>query len=76
MMFITGKVPVFGTPCHTLDTVKIGWVHACHMVARTGSGAHWCCLTLQTSGNQEDPDHAAELPHHGQPTHAHTRARR
>ncbi|XP_037538382.1 protein EFR3 homolog A [Nematolebias whitei] len=24
MMFIMGKVPVFGTPCHTLDTVKIG----------------------------------------------------
>uniref|UniRef100_H3DQK3 Protein EFR3 homolog A n=1 Tax=Tetraodon nigroviridis TaxID=99883 RepID=H3DQK3_TETNG len=23
MMFIMGKVPVFGTPCHTLDTVKI-----------------------------------------------------
>lgn len=26
MMFIMGKVPVYGTPCHTLDTVKIGWV--------------------------------------------------
>lgn len=26
MMFIMGKVPVFGTPCHTLDTVKIGSV--------------------------------------------------
>uniref|UniRef100_A0A8C2CP05 EFR3 homolog A (S. cerevisiae) n=1 Tax=Cyprinus carpio TaxID=7962 RepID=A0A8C2CP05_CYPCA len=24
MMFIMGKVPVYGTPCHTLDTVKIG----------------------------------------------------
>ncbi|TNM97677.1 hypothetical protein fugu_013923, partial [Takifugu bimaculatus] len=24
MMFIMGKVPVCGTPCHTLDTVKIG----------------------------------------------------
>lgn len=24
MMFIMGKVPVFETPCHTLDTVKIG----------------------------------------------------
>uniref|UniRef100_A0A3Q2ZC81 EFR3 homolog A (S. cerevisiae) n=1 Tax=Kryptolebias marmoratus TaxID=37003 RepID=A0A3Q2ZC81_KRYMA len=24
MMFIMGKVPVFGTPCHTLDTTKIG----------------------------------------------------
>uniref|UniRef100_A0A3P8VAF3 Protein EFR3 homolog A n=1 Tax=Cynoglossus semilaevis TaxID=244447 RepID=A0A3P8VAF3_CYNSE len=24
MMFIMGKVPVFGAPCHTLDTVKIG----------------------------------------------------
>uniref|UniRef100_A0A673BV39 Protein EFR3 homolog A n=1 Tax=Sphaeramia orbicularis TaxID=375764 RepID=A0A673BV39_9TELE len=31
MMFIMGKVPVYGTPCHTLDTVKIGsvnkWTH-------------------------------------------------
>uniref|UniRef100_A0A3B3ZIU0 EFR3 homolog A (S. cerevisiae) n=1 Tax=Periophthalmus magnuspinnatus TaxID=409849 RepID=A0A3B3ZIU0_9GOBI len=26
MMFIMGKVPVYGTPCHTLDTVKIGSV--------------------------------------------------
>lgn len=26
MMFIMGKVPVYGTPCHTLDTVKIGQV--------------------------------------------------
>lgn len=26
MMFIMGKVPVYGTPCHALDTVKIGWV--------------------------------------------------
>uniref|UniRef100_A0A4W6CJX7 Protein EFR3 homolog A n=1 Tax=Lates calcarifer TaxID=8187 RepID=A0A4W6CJX7_LATCA len=25
MMFIMGKVPVYGTPCHTLDTVKIGF---------------------------------------------------
>ncbi|KAL7385813.1 hypothetical protein ABVT39_000541 [Epinephelus coioides] len=24
MMFVMGKVPVYGTPCHTLDTVKIG----------------------------------------------------
>ncbi|XP_062386814.1 protein EFR3 homolog A isoform X1 [Sardina pilchardus] len=24
MMFIMGKIPVYGTPCHTLDTVKIG----------------------------------------------------
>lgn len=24
MMFIMGKVPVYGTPCHTLDTNKIG----------------------------------------------------
>ncbi|XP_058483175.1 protein EFR3 homolog A isoform X2 [Solea solea] len=24
MMFIMGKVPVYGTPCHTLDSVKIG----------------------------------------------------
>ncbi|XP_077581022.1 protein EFR3 homolog A isoform X4 [Stigmatopora nigra] len=24
MMFIMGKVPVYGTPCHALDTVKIG----------------------------------------------------
>ncbi|KAL2096956.1 hypothetical protein ACEWY4_006163 [Coilia grayii] len=24
MMFIMGKVPVYGTPCHTIDTVKIG----------------------------------------------------
>ncbi|KAJ8272931.1 hypothetical protein GJAV_G00095130 [Gymnothorax javanicus] len=24
MMFIMGKVPVSGTPCHTLDTVKLG----------------------------------------------------
>ncbi|KAK0132830.1 Protein EFR3 A [Merluccius polli] len=24
MMFIMGKVPVYGTPCHSLDTVKIG----------------------------------------------------
>ncbi|XP_072298023.1 protein EFR3 homolog A isoform X2 [Eucyclogobius newberryi] len=24
MMFIMGKVPVYGTPCHTLDNVKIG----------------------------------------------------
>ncbi|XP_055059242.2 protein EFR3 homolog A isoform X3 [Misgurnus anguillicaudatus] len=24
MMFIMGKVPVYGTPCHTLDTAKIG----------------------------------------------------
>uniref|UniRef100_A0A3P9ACB3 Protein EFR3 homolog A n=1 Tax=Esox lucius TaxID=8010 RepID=A0A3P9ACB3_ESOLU len=24
MMFIMGKVPVYGAPCHTLDTVKIG----------------------------------------------------
>ncbi|KAJ8397381.1 hypothetical protein AAFF_G00439300 [Aldrovandia affinis] len=24
MMFIMGKVPVYGTPCHTLDTEKIG----------------------------------------------------
>lgn len=38
MMFIMGKVPVYGTPCHTLDTVKIGSVQdACHMVAQTGS---------------------------------------
>ena len=26
MMFIMGKVPVDGTPCHSLDTVKIGSV--------------------------------------------------
>ncbi|XP_035987234.1 protein EFR3 homolog A isoform X4 [Fundulus heteroclitus] len=24
MMFIMGKVPVYGTPCHTIDTVNIG----------------------------------------------------
>ncbi|KAM8850410.1 protein EFR3 homolog A [Spinachia spinachia] len=24
MMFVMGKVPVYGTPCHTLDTAKIG----------------------------------------------------
>ncbi|KAK9538382.1 hypothetical protein VZT92_003555 [Zoarces viviparus] len=24
MMFVMGRVPVYGTPCHTLDTVKIG----------------------------------------------------
>ncbi|XP_028831891.1 protein EFR3 homolog A isoform X1 [Denticeps clupeoides] len=24
MMFIMGKVPVYGTPCHTLDTAKMG----------------------------------------------------
>uniref|UniRef100_A0A3Q1BGP3 Protein EFR3 homolog A n=1 Tax=Amphiprion ocellaris TaxID=80972 RepID=A0A3Q1BGP3_AMPOC len=24
MMFVMGKVPVYGTPCHSLDTVKIG----------------------------------------------------
>ncbi|XP_031435065.1 protein EFR3 homolog A isoform X3 [Clupea harengus] len=24
MMFIMGKIPVYGTPCHSLDTVKIG----------------------------------------------------
>uniref|UniRef100_A0A7N6BTD4 Protein EFR3 homolog A n=1 Tax=Anabas testudineus TaxID=64144 RepID=A0A7N6BTD4_ANATE len=29
MMFIMGKVPVYGTPCHTLDTVKIGLSASC-----------------------------------------------
>lgn len=29
-MFIMGKVPVFGAPCHTLDTVKIGSVSLTH----------------------------------------------
>uniref|UniRef100_A0A8C2H2Z9 EFR3 homolog A (S. cerevisiae) n=1 Tax=Cyprinus carpio TaxID=7962 RepID=A0A8C2H2Z9_CYPCA len=36
MMFIMGKVPVYGTPCHTLDTVKIG-VTSVNMYCNNGA---------------------------------------
>uniref|UniRef100_A0A3Q4HHU2 EFR3 homolog A (S. cerevisiae) n=1 Tax=Neolamprologus brichardi TaxID=32507 RepID=A0A3Q4HHU2_NEOBR len=45
MMFIMGKVPVYGTPCHALDTVKIGrllcsWMMMMMMVTMSGFYCH------------------------------------
>ncbi|XP_077470633.1 protein EFR3 homolog A isoform X2 [Stigmatopora argus] len=45
MMFIMGKVPVYGTPCHALDTVKIG-----HMGTKRIQTMLLSSLIMVTSG--------------------------
>ena len=52
MMFIMGKVPVYGTPCHTLDTVKIGWVT--HSLSEY-SGGLACRSASQSAHSSQKP---------------------
>ncbi|KAM9719902.1 LOW QUALITY PROTEIN: protein EFR3 homolog A [Menidia menidia] len=56
MMFVMGKVPVYGTPCHSLDTVKIG-----HRGIKRIQTMLLSALIMVTSGFRS-PSMAAALP--------------
>ncbi|KPP79661.1 protein EFR3 A-like [Scleropages formosus] len=57
MMFIMGKVPVYGTPCHTLDTVKIGHLGTKRIQAMLLSSLIMasCCLSGSTLASSDTP---------------------